>query len=187
MFIRSERLFLRPGWPEDWEELLTLIGDEAVVRNLATAPWPYTGDHAREFLLRPRDRLLPHFFITLPTQEGARLVGSIGLGRDGEDVELGYWIARAQWGQGYATEAVRAVLNLCRAIGHRRIIASHFADNPASGRVLEKAGFRTTGATRQRFSAGRAAQAPALTYAAELETPQDDCDGTGGDPVMRAA
>ena len=35
MFIRSERLFLRPAWPEDWPELLVTIGDEAVVKNLA--------------------------------------------------------------------------------------------------------------------------------------------------------
>ena len=47
MFIRSERLFLRPGWPEDWQELLSRIADESVVRNLAKAPWPYTADDAR--------------------------------------------------------------------------------------------------------------------------------------------
>ena len=40
MFIRSERLFLRPGWPEEWAELLALIDDQGVVRNLASAPWP---------------------------------------------------------------------------------------------------------------------------------------------------
>ena len=40
MFIRSKRLFLRPGWPEDWTELYTAINDEGVVRNLASAPWP---------------------------------------------------------------------------------------------------------------------------------------------------
>ena len=47
MFIRSERLFLRPGWPEDWNELfgeISSVGDsgDAIVRNLASAPWPYT-------------------------------------------------------------------------------------------------------------------------------------------------
>ena len=190
MFIRSERLFLRPGWPEDTEELLTLISDEAVVRNLATAPWPYTARDASDFIARQRDKLLPHFFVTLPTRAGARLIGSIGLGRDGDEVELGYWIARGHWGQGYATEAARAVLNLARALGHRRIIATHFADNAASGRVLEKAGFRSTGAIRQRYSAGRGGEAPALTYALDIASPQGDGGdeaGDGGDAAMRVA
>ena len=41
MFHRTERLLLRPAWPEDWEMILWGIGDERVVRNLARAPWPY--------------------------------------------------------------------------------------------------------------------------------------------------
>lgn len=189
MFIRSERLFLRPGWPEDWEEALDLLNDEAVVRNLATAPWPYTDEDARAYIARPRERLLPHFFITLPCSDGAKLIGSIGLGRDGDEVELGYWIARAHWGQGYATEATRAVLRLAGALGHGRIVASHFADNAASGRVLEKAGFRAIG-TRLRYSAGRGGEAPAVVHAVSLDAPL----GSGGDgsdsdgaAAMRAA
>jgi RimJ/RimL family protein N-acetyltransferase len=55
MFIRSERLFLRPGWPEDWAELFDLIDDEAVVRHLARAPWPYRAEDARAFAARVQD------------------------------------------------------------------------------------------------------------------------------------
>lgn len=183
MFIRSERLFLRPGWPEDWAELLGAIGDEAIVRNLATAPWPYTMDHALAVARRAQDRLLPHFFVTVPSGEGAKLIGSVGLGWHGENVELGYWISRSHWGQGYATEAVRAVLRLAPALGHRRITAGHFADNPASGRVLQKAGFRPTGETGIRFSLARGGEAHSVGYAIELELP---CD-MDGDRLQRAA
>ena len=187
MFIRSERLFLRPGWPEDWEELLTAINDQGVVRNLARAPWPYTMEHAMEFAARQQDRMLPHFFITLPTCEGARLIGSIGLGRTcgngGDDIELGYWIARSHWGHGYASEAARGVLRLAEALGHRRIISRHFADNPAAGAVLAKAGFAPTGDRCLRFSAGRGEDVLAVDYAIELGG-----SGTGdGDDMMRAA
>ena len=168
MFIRSERLFLRPGWPEDWEELLTVINDEAVVRNLARAPWPYTMADAMEFAARPQERLLPHFFVTLPSASGAKLIGSIGLGRLGEDVELGYWIGRDWWGQGFASEAVRAVLPLARALGHKRVVAGHFADNPASGRVLAKAGFRPTGQRTLRYSEGRGEAGVSVGYEIEL-------------------
>lgn len=183
MFIRSERLFLRPGWPEDWSELLTAINDPDVVRNLATAPWPYTMTDAMAFAAREQEKMLPHFFVTLPAAQGARLIGSIGLGRDGEEIELGYWIAREWWGQGYATEAVRAVLRLAAALGHRHLVAGHFADNPASGRVLAKAGFKPTGERRLRFSAGRGGVAEGLGYAIELGNDET----RGGDmvePVM---
>lgn len=184
MFIRSERLFLRPAWPEDWAELLPAIDDEGLVRNLASAPWPYTAEDARGFVMRPQERMLPHFLVTLPTAEGAKLIGSAGLSRDGEEVELGYWIARAHWGQGYATEAARAVLRLAQALGHRRVVAGHFIDNPASGRVLRKAGFRSTGEKRVRYSAGRRGVALGQAYALEFAVP-GDC---GGEPaVMHAA
>jgi len=182
MFIRSERLFLRPAWPEDCEELIALVADDAVARDLASPHWPCTAEEARRFIGRPSERLFPHFFITLPTADGARPIGSIGLFRDSDEVELGYWIARRHWRQGYATEATRAVLGLARAIGHRRIVATHFADNAASARVLQKTGFRRTGEQRLRHSAGRGGVTPAVTFATDLGEPCK-CD----DPVMRAA
>lgn len=187
MFIRSERLFLRPGWPEDWEEVLARIADEGVIRNLASAPWPYTPDDAKEFLSRPQEPRLPIFLVTLPGVDGARLVGSAGLMRAGENVELGYWVAREFWGQGFATEAVRAILELARSLGHCRITANHFADNPASGRVLRKSGFRPTGQTTMRYSSGRGARAPALSYLAVLDEACGGDDGSGNGGMRLAA
>jgi RimJ/RimL family protein N-acetyltransferase len=169
MFIRSERLFLRPGWPEDWAELLTAINNEHLVRNLATVPWPYTMDDAMAFAARGQERMLPHFFITLPTSDGAKLIGSIGLARDGDDVELGYWISHEHWGQGYATEAARAVLRLAATLGHSRIVAGHFTDNPASGRVLCKVGFVQSGELTSRISKARGGQAAYLPYELHLD------------------
>ena len=55
MFIRSERLFLRPAWAEDWADVLAAISDEAVLRNLARAPWPYRAEDAQWFVNRPQD------------------------------------------------------------------------------------------------------------------------------------
>ena len=183
MFIRSKRLFLRPGWPEDWAELLTVINDQGVVRNLATAPWPYTMEDAMAFARRPQEWLFPHFFITMPTREGSKLIGSAGLGQHGDQVELGYWIARSHWGQGYATEAARAVLQLARALGHRRIYAAHFVDNPASGKVLVKAGFSRSGEPVARYSLARGGEAPSVPFAAHLGTDS----GFEDEDLMRAA
>lgn len=184
MFMRTERLFLRPGWPEDWSAILLQVADEAVVRNLDQVPWPYTGADARSFAGQPQEARHPHFLITRPGAEGADLVGCIGL-KPGEDAaELGYWIGRSHWGQGYATEAARAVMNLARVIGHRRLTARHFFDNPASGRVLRKVGFAFTGKVSESFCHARGEMAPSLVHVAELGEPSD-CDG-GNDPNMAA-
>jgi len=183
MFIRTERLFLRPGWPEDLEELLQVLGDDAVVRGIGVAPLPRSVDELREFLARRRDRRLPHFFINLRDDNGARLIGGIGLGRSGEDVEMGYWIARPFRGQGYAVEAVKAVLAEARMLGHKQVIAAHFADNEASARVLERAGFKATGETSMRYSAGRGGEAPARLFVAMLSDKQYDLMGVGPQPA----
>ena len=186
MFIRSERLFLRPGWPEDWQELLGGIADEGVVRNLARAPWPYTADDARWFASQPQDPRLPHFFVTLPTSLApAELIGCVGLAEVEGEVELGYWFARKHWGKGYATEAARAVLRLAKVLGHREIVAGHFSDNPASGAVLRKAGFVPTGRLRQRFSLSRGEEIQSVEHRIALGEPSD-CDDDGSD-AMRAA
>src|SRR3546814_15945413 len=99
MFARTERLLLRPGWREDAPALAAAIGDEAIVRNLATAPWPYNQADAEDFLARPEDSTLPNFLIFSRTLGAQRLVGSCGIMQGKEDhLELGYWIARSYWG-----------------------------------------------------------------------------------------
>ena len=185
MFIRSERLFLRPGWSEDWEELLERINDEAVIRNLAQLPWPYTAEAAREFAGLAQDRRHPHFLVTLPGATGARLVGCVGLapardpGADGQPtVELGYWIARPFWGRGFATEAARAALSIARTLGHRQVGAGQFIDNPASARVLHKLGFRPT-VRSERYCLARGAGVAAQNWVRDIG-PRSDCDRVGG-------
>lgn len=182
MFHRSQRLFLRPAFPEDSGAILAGIGDEAIVRNLARAPWPYGIEEARAFAARPQDMRLPHFLVTLP---GVGVIGSAGMGEHvtdfGAEPELGYWIARAHWGCGYATEAAGAVLRIARTLGHRRVVAGHFADNPASGKVLRKLGFVSTGRPGQRFSAARGQTVESVEYAIDLAADMDPA------PFARAA
>lgn len=169
MFARTERLLLRPGWAEDAPALARAIADEAVVRNLATAPWPYRQEDAEAFIAAPRDPALPSFLITERTGDAPRLIGSCGLGRRPSGaVELGYWIARAHWGQGFATEAGRALIDIARALKLPRLEASHFVDNPASGRVLDKLGFVATGLSAERYSCARGGEAMSRLYRLSL-------------------
>ncbi len=85
-------------------------------------------------------------------QESSKLCGAIGLRIDGENnnAELGYWIGKPYWGQGYCTEAARAVVGYgFEAIGLHRIHSTHFSHNPASGRVMQKIGMCYEGCCRQ--------------------------------------
>ncbi len=181
MFARTERLLLRPSWPEDAQELHRAIDDEGIVRNLARAPWPYSVDDARSFATAAQPVQFPNFMLMLRTDGAPRLVGSCGLGELNGEAELGYWIARPYWGLGFATEAGRAVVRIARALGHKRLIAGHFTDNPASGRVLRKLGFKSTGHVEQRHSLGRGQSVPCALYQKELEPTE------GEDRPMRSS
>jgi RimJ/RimL family protein N-acetyltransferase len=162
MFARTERLLLRPGFPEDAPALAAAIADQAVVRNLAVVPWPYTLRDAEAFLASPRDPILPSFLIFERTGGAPQLVGSCGLARRPSGaVEMGYWIAKPFWGRGFATEACLALLDIARTLGLRQLEGSHFLDNPASARVLEKLGFAPVGIVAPRMSCARGAEVPA--------------------------
>jgi RimJ/RimL family protein N-acetyltransferase len=174
MFARTERLLLRPSWPEDAAELHSAIADEGIVRNLASAPWPYTAEEAVRFATLDHDERHPAFLLMLRTDDTPRLIGACGLGDRNGEAELGYWIARPYWGLGFASEAGRAVLNIAKAIGHQKLIAGHFTDNPASGKVLRKLGFRNTGRTDQRHSKGRGTSAACALYERSLEDTGED-------------
>jgi RimJ/RimL family protein N-acetyltransferase len=170
MFARTERLLLRPGWAEDAPALTRAIADEAIVRNLGTAPWPYGEAEAHEFLAKPQDIVLPRFVLLRRTDGDPELIGAAGFDRTPSGgVEIGYWIARAHWGRGYATEACRQLIEIARTIGLDRLEASHFIDNPASGRVLEKLGFRPTGRTVPRHSCARNGEQLTRLFALDLD------------------
>ena len=168
MFHVTERLLLRPAWPEDADALFGGIADKGVVRNLARAPWPYLPEHARQFVMREANPRVPNFLMTLPGQNGSQIIGSVGLGETETGVELGYWIARPYWGQGFATEAARGVIEIAKLLGYERLEAGHFADNPASGRVLRKLGFRPTGKVAPRFSCGRGEEVDCVLFTKDL-------------------
>lgn len=170
MFARTHRLTLRPGWPEDAPALAAAVGHERVVRMLARVPWPYAVADAESFLARPRGVSDITLLILAHEDARPRLIGTIGLAPEEEGGhELGYWLSPDAWGRGYATEAGRAMLAIARhALGLRRLVSGHFTDNPASGRVLAKLGFRATGRIVPRYSAGRGEDVPCRMVECDL-------------------
>ena len=169
MFARTPRLLLRPGFPEDAPALAGAIADEAIVRNLSGPPWPFRMRDAEAYLARARDPVLPCLLIIERTEGPPQLIGECGLARRPSGaVELGYWITKDRWGRGLATEACAALIEIARTLGLERIEGSHFLDNPASGRVLEKLGFEPTGLVAPRLSCARGTEVPARLMRLQL-------------------
>lgn len=152
--LTTERLRLRSFVITDAEAVRALAGDQEVARNTLNIPHPYEREHAEDWITSHPGQLERREAVTYAVtraSDGA-LVGAVGLILDSanDSAELGYWIGREYWGQGYATEAARAVVAWAfRFLGLNRIHASHFPRNPASGRVLVKLGMRHEGRLRQ--------------------------------------
>lgn len=163
VLAQTERLVLRPGRLEEAGELTAAIAHWDVARMLERLPWPYAIADARWWLSQPRPAGRPEPLII--RRDTGAIVGGIGLIEKG-DVELGYWLTLNAWGQGTATEAARALVAFGRdTLGLTRVVSDHFIDNPASGRVLAKAGFRPTGAMGTRFCLARGEEVAFVEFA----------------------
>ena len=148
--IATERLVLRPWTLEDAPALQRIAAAKEIADGMVSLPHPYPDGGAAEWIASiPEGGRLR--FAVVRRADGV-LVGSIGLTVEEEHwrAEVGYFVGVEHWGRGYATEALRGILELgFRELGLNRIFAHHFVRNPASGRVLEKAGLRREGLRRR--------------------------------------
>jgi RimJ/RimL family protein N-acetyltransferase len=150
--LKTERLVLRPPVPADSRAIARLANDRRIAENLRRLPHPYSRADAEAFL----DYLAraSQETVFLIEAEGAPC-GMIGLDFGNEEgPEIGYWLGVTHWGNGFATEAVRAVIDYAfeeHAIDE--LFGGARVTNPASRRVLEKCGFQWTGVQLYRFVA----------------------------------
>lgn len=174
--LATDRLLLRPPTLADVAEIARLANDFEVARWLSRVPHPYNEADARYYVTEVAAE--DWAWLICAAADGATL-GAVGLAPrpDMDAVELGYWLGRAYWGQGYATEAARAVVDHARtALTPSRIVAGHFVGNAASAAVLGKLGFVETGRS-DRFSAVR----DATLAHVDMQLP-DSRDGLGRAP-----
>lgn len=156
--LESKRLTLRPPQARDVAAIVGFM-EWDVVKNLSSAPHPYTEEHARTFLGRQEDGRAKgsDFAFAVTRKDDDALIGMCGVHLRETGFELGYWLGRPHWGQGYASEAAAEVLAFAfRNLRAENVEAGWFHDNPASGRVLEKVGFVPSG-TAERDCAARGA------------------------------
>ena len=155
----TDRLRLRAPRRADAPRIAALAADLDVARMTASIPHPLTLDHAEAFIDGVERSEGATFALETP-DDG--LLGVLAVEPNPEGAaEIGFWLGRPFWGRGYMTEATRAGLAwTADALGRRFVMAGHFADNPASGRVLIKAGFLYTGDVEPRYSLARGEAAP---------------------------
>ncbi len=152
--LYSQRLILRPFRMQDAGAVQVLAGDRDIAANTLNIPHPYPEGQAEQWIATHEGRFerLEGVTFAIVPRDSETLVGAIGLevSKQHNRAELGYWIGKFYWNRGFATEAAQAVLEYAfNELGLARVYASHFKRNPASGRVMQKAGMRREGRLRR--------------------------------------
>jgi RimJ/RimL family protein N-acetyltransferase len=143
--LETKRLVLRAPQLVDGKAVAALANDRRIAENTARIPHPYRLIDAERWIagtkVEPGDEA---YLITLAD---GTVIGSCGFDmRDGPAPEIGYWLGTRYWGKGYATEAVRALIDHAFTnLDHQALQSSVRVTNPGSRRVLEKCGFQWTG------------------------------------------
>lgn len=146
----TEKLTLRPLQLADAPSIQQLAGDKDVASTTLSIPYPYPDGAAESFIMANHERYNRGFGSTfaLISNETNELVGCIGMHivSDYHRAELAYWIGKPYWGQGYATEAARQMLEYgFNELKLNRIWAAAMARNPASSMVMQKIGMKYEG------------------------------------------
>lgn len=152
--LKTKRLILKPFILDDAPDVQRLAGDRAIAATTTNIPHPYEDGAAEAWIATHQDEFDDGMTVTLAItlKEDNSLIGAIGLNirKEHENGELGYWVGKPYWNQGYCTEAAEAVLEYgFRILNLNRIYATYMNDNPPSGRVMEKIGMKYEGRLRQ--------------------------------------
>ncbi|MFT4253487.1 MAG: GNAT family N-acetyltransferase [Caulobacter sp.] len=160
--IETRRLSLRAPDMSDAPRIASLGADYAIPKMSTRMPWPYALADAEEFVARVQAQDWNRNATFALDLEDAGVVGMLGFFPNEEGrLEVGYWIGRPYWGRGLATEALQGALSWASRDWRRKlVVAGHFADNPASGEVLIKAGFLYTGVVETKASVARGETVP---------------------------
>ena len=150
--LETERLRLRKPTLADVKAIARLANDRRIAENTRRLPHPYSQDHAIAFVRATAGDgtdlafLIEHDFVP---------IGMVGISFGEREVpELGYWLGFEHWGQGFGTEAVRAVIDFFfEEFAHEQLFSNARVANPMSRNILEKCGFQWTGVELHRFLA----------------------------------
>jgi RimJ/RimL family protein N-acetyltransferase len=150
--LETKRLALRAPRLEDAKTMVALANDRRIAENTARIPHPYKLADAETFISGANKGAASAVFLI--TLRGDTVIGACSVTALDDQAELGYWLGVRYWGNGYATEALHAVIDYAFTdLGHEALNAGARVTNPASRRVLEKCGFQWTGVGLYRIRA----------------------------------
>jgi RimJ/RimL family protein N-acetyltransferase len=150
--LETERLMLRKPTLADAKGIAVLANDKRIAMMTRRLPHPYTQDDAVQFVKAIACNggelafLIEHNHVP---------IGMVGVDwQQPDSPELGYWFGVAHWGQGFATEAARAVIDyIFEEFAVDQMVSGARVVNPKSRNVLEKCGFQWSGVELHRFKA----------------------------------
>lgn len=150
--LETERLTLRRPTLADVKAIAYLANDRRIAENTRRLPHPYHQDHAVEFVRATAATKTEAVFLI---EQNFSAIGMVGIDRsEPEAAELGYWLGVEHWGQGFGTEAARAVIDFFfEESDAEHLISGARVANPASRNILEKCGFQWSGVELHRFEA----------------------------------
>jgi RimJ/RimL family protein N-acetyltransferase len=150
--LESKRLALRAPRLEDVKTVAALANDRRIAENTARIPHPYKMSDADGFIRGANKSDGEAVFLI--TLRDKTVIGACGVTAQEQTPELGFWLGVPYWGNGYATEALHAVIDYAFTdFEHPALQAGARVTNPASRRVLEKCGFQWTGVGLYRIKA----------------------------------
>jgi len=152
--LETKRLTLRAPTLKDAKAIAVLANDRRIAENTARIPHPYKLADAESFIAGANKADGETVFLIV---RNGTIMGACGVAvADPNAPELGYWLGVPHWGQGFATEALHAVIDFAFSeFEHTALHAGARVTNPASRRVLEKCGFQWTGVGLYRINAIR--------------------------------
>jgi len=150
--LETERLTLRRPALADVKAIAGLANDRRIAENTRRLPHPYLQDHAVEFVRAMANEPRETVFLI---ENNHTPIGMVGVDwRQPEAPELGYWLGFEHWGQGFGTEAARAVIDFAfEEFEIEHLISGARVANPSSRNILEKCGFQWSGVELHRFEA----------------------------------
>jgi ribosomal-protein-alanine N-acetyltransferase len=151
--LETERLILRPFEMADAPTVQALASAWEIADTTLNIPHPYPDDGAASWIsTHPSNIDKGQYTFAMVRKQDNGLVGSMGIGANPRHnkAELGYWVGVPYWNLGYASEAARRIIEWgFRELMLNRIYARYLTRNPASARVMQKAGLKYEGTFKQ--------------------------------------
>ena len=146
--IKTKRLVLKKPKKINTELIASQIGDWEVAKWLSDVPYPYTEQKAEEWLAN-----INHDDLRFSIFMGGSFIGGVGVSLEEDNkLDLGYWVGREYWGNGYATEAVMGLIQyIKKETDFKQITACYIKGNHTSANVLRKLGFKEVGECEEYF------------------------------------